>query len=145
MSHFIVHLLLLSLISSVLAMGSVAQEQPAWQAWESKQFEKAKQTGALVLLHVKAQWCAACAKMEANGLSDPRVVELLRQRYLAVRADFDQETELMRRYAIHGVPAVLIFDSAGQELIRRSGYLEPDWLYWLLLAVADDPRPEAHQ
>jgi len=119
--------------------------QPDWQPWSPKAFEQARREGRLVLLDVKAEWCAACRKMDAAGFRDPRVLDTLRQRYVPVRADIDHEPEIMQRYGARGVPAVVILNAEGVEIIQRHGYLEPDWLYWLLVAVADDPRPEAHR
>ena len=123
--------------------------QPDWQTWSPQVFEQAKREGRLVLLDVKAEWCTACRKMDATGFRDPRVLETLRQRYIPVRADIDhdrdREPEIMQRYGARGVPAVVILNAEGVEIIQRHGYLEPDWLYWLLVAVADDPRPEAHR
>lgn len=118
---------------------------PAWQAWSAKVFEQAKRERRLVLLDVKAEWCAACRKMDATGFRDTRVLDRLRRHYIPVRADIDREPEIMRRYGTQGVPAVVILDGEGREIIQKRGYLEPDWLYWLLVAVADDPRPEAHR
>jgi uncharacterized protein YyaL (SSP411 family) len=118
---------------------------PDWRSWSPQVFAQAKNDGRLVLLEVKAEWCAACRKMEASGFRDPRVLETIDRHYLPVRADIDQEPEIMRRYGEGGVPGVVILNADGVEILARHGYLEPDWLYWLLLAVADDPRPEAHR
>ncbi len=133
----------------LLALSSVASfaldDRPAWQAWSSSAFEQAKRQGRLVLLDVKAEWCVACRKMDATSFRDPRVLNTLRQHYIPVRADIDREPEIMKRYGTRGVPAVVILDGEGREIVQKRGYLEPDWLYWLLVAVADDPRPEAHR
>lgn len=132
----------------LLALFSVTQagaDQPDWRTWSPKVFEQAKREGRLVLLDVKAAWCVACRRMDATGFRDPRVLDTLRQRYIPVRADIDLEPEIMKRYGARGVPAVVILDGEGREIIQKRGYLEPDWLYWLLVAVADDPRPEAHR
>ena len=119
--------------------------QPDWRPWSPKVFEQARREGRLVLLDVKAEWCVACRKMDATGFRDPRVLDTLRQRYVAVRADLDREPEIMKRYGARGVPAVVILNADGVEIIQRRGYLEPDWLYWMLVAVADDPSPEANR
>ncbi len=133
----------------LLALSSEASfaldDRPAWQTWSPIVFEQAKRQGRLVLLDVKAEWCVACRKMEETGFRDPRVLETLRQHYIPVRADIDHEPAIMKRYGARGVPAVVILDGEGREIVQKRGYLEPDWLYWLLVAVADDPRPEAHR
>lgn len=132
---------------ALLPIAQAGAEQPAWQPWSPKVFERAKRENRLVLLDVKAESCVACRKMDATGFRDPRVLDTLRQNYIPVRADIDHDRapEIMKRYGARGVPAVVILDGEGREIIQKRGYLEPDWLYWLLVAVADDPRPEAHR
>jgi len=135
----------LAILLALTAAAPALAAQPDWQAWSPKVFEQARRDGRLVMLDVKAEWCTACRKMDKTGFSDPRVLDTLRQRYVAVRADLDREPEIMKRYGARGVPAVVILNGDGVEIIQRRGYLEPDWLYWLLLAVADDPRPGSHR
>lgn len=145
--------LLLLLPVSGTGAGAV---MPSWQPWSPEVIAQAHRTGRLVLIDVAADWCAACRKMDETGFRDPRVLDTLGRHYVAVRGDIDRDPEIMRRYGDFGVPAVVILDGEGTEIIRRRGYLEPDWLYWLLSAVADDPSnrkrslvrgdpsPEAH-
>jgi thiol:disulfide interchange protein len=118
---------------------------PAWQAWSPRVFDEARRESRLVLLEVAAEWCQTCKKMEQVSFRDPRVIETIGKHYLAVRADVDRVADIKQRYGEYGVPAVVILDAAGNEIIRRRGYLEPEWLYWMLVAAADDPRPEAHR
>jgi uncharacterized protein len=136
----------LLLLTLAPAAGAGAESGgPDWQRWSPRAFEQAARDGRLVLLDVKAEWCDACRKMDEVGFRDPRVLDTIRRHYVPVRADIDREPEIMKRYGAYGVPAVVILDGKGKEIIRRRGYLEPDWLYWLLLAVADKPDPEAHR
>jgi thiol:disulfide interchange protein len=134
-----------ALFFAVTAAAHAGASRPDWRSWSPQAFEEAERNGRLVLLAVKAEWCAACRRMDAAGFRDPRVLDTLRRHYVAVRADIDREPEIMRRYGARGVPAVIVLDAAGNEIIQRRGYLEPDWLYWMLAAVADDPDPGAHR
>ena len=61
------------------------------------------------------------------------------------RAAEEAYPDLARRYENYGRPATVIFDGNGIEIIRRRGYLRPQWLLWLLEAVAQNPSPEAHR
>lgn len=118
---------------------------PGWREWSPQVFEQARRESRLVLLDVVAEWCQLCKKMDLTAYRDPQVLGLIGQRYIAVRADIDKEPEIRQRYGAYGVPAVVIFDAEGVEIIKRRGYLEPEWLYWMLVAVADKPDPEAHR
>jgi uncharacterized protein YyaL (SSP411 family) len=108
-------------------------------------FAQARRESRLVLLDVAAEWCQHCRKMDETSYRDPRVLAIVGQRYIPVRADVDKQEEIKRRYGGYGVPAVVVFDGNGAEIIKRRGYLPPDWLYWLLVAVAERPSPQAHR
>ncbi|MCR4300081.1 MAG: DUF255 domain-containing protein [Sulfuricaulis sp.] len=118
---------------------------PGWREWSPQVFEQARRESRLVLLDVVAEWCQLCKKMDLTAYRDPKVLGLIGQRYIAVRADIDKEPEIRQRYGDYGVPAVVILDGGGNEIIRRRGYLTPEWLYWMLVAVADNPDPAAHR
>ncbi len=124
---------------------SVAAGSPEWREWSPQVFEQARREKRLVLLDIVAEWCQLCKKMDLTTYRDSKVRELIGQRYVAVRADIDKVPDIQRRYGDYGVPAVVILNNEGVEIIKRRGYLEPEWLYWLLVEVADDPRPEAHR
>jgi uncharacterized protein len=127
------------------SLGHARAPGPDWQPSLAAAFDQARRDGRLVLVDVRADWCAACRKMDETGFRDPRVLATLGSHYVAAQGDIDRDPEIMCRYGDFGVPAVVILNADGTEIIRRRGYLEPDWLYWLLSAVADDPSPEAHQ
>lgn len=118
---------------------------PAWQEWSPRVFEQARRESRLVLLDVAAEWCQLCRKMDLTTYRDPKVLEAIQRRYIPVRADVDRVAEIKQRYGAYGVPAVVILDGGGNEIIRRRGYLTPEWLYWMLVAVADNPDPAAHR
>ena len=135
----------LTALIAVTVTAHAETARPDWRPWSPQAFEQARRDGRLVLLDVKAEWCAACRRMDETGFSDPRVLDTLRRHYIPVRADIDREPDIMQRYGARGVPALVILDAAGNEIMQRRGYLEPDWLYWMLVAVADDPDPKAHR
>ncbi len=118
---------------------------PVWREWSPPVFEQARREQRLVLLVIVAEWCRLCKKLDLTVYRDPRVTELMGRRYVAVRADIDKEPEVKRRYGGYGVPAVVILAADGTEIVKRRGYLEPEWLYWMLVAVADNPDPKAHR
>ncbi len=116
-----------------------------WQRWSAEVFDRARRENRLVLVDLTAEWCAFCRTMDAVTYRDAGVVEEINRSYIAVRADEAEQPELGRRYAEYGRPATVIFDGAGTEIIKRRGYIKPQFMVWLLQAVADDPSPEAHR
>lgn len=117
-----------------------AQTEIQWLSWKPHIFNQAQQKNRLVLLDLTAKWCQFCRKMDKVTYTDKAVTDIIKQNYLAVRADEADYPELVKRYQNHGLPLTVIFDSQGNEVIKRSGYMEPQWMVWMLSAVVQDPE-----
>jgi uncharacterized protein len=145
----------LVVLVALLAAGSAfAQEPPAakvapaagtskvhWLGWSDEVFAQAKREHKFVLLDLEAVWCHWCHVMDANTYSDPKVQRLIQTHYLAVKVDQDSRPDLSNRYEDYGWPATVVFDSNGQEIIKRQGYLDPEEFLSILRAIIDDPTP----
>jgi thioredoxin:protein disulfide reductase len=106
-------------------------------AWEQK-WEVAKVRAAVerkpVLVDLWAEWCAACLKMDATVWSDPVVVKLINEKFVAVKIDFTRSTPftemLTEKWEISGLPAVGFFrfgenlDLAPQKFFREAVTIE---------------------
>ena len=116
-----------------------------WQKWSPKVFEQAQEKGQLVLLNLTATGCTFCRKMDEITYKNPQVIETINRDYIPVHANEEFYPKLAKRYENYGRPATIIFDGNGTEIIKRRGYLRPQWMVWLLEAVAQNPSPKAHQ
>ena len=72
------------------------------------------------MLDFYADWCVSCKEMERYTFSDAEVIAEM-DRFVLLQADVtandEQDQALMQgRFGIPGPPALLFFDSAGQEL-----------------------------
>ena len=84
-----------------------------------------------VMLDFYADWCVECKRMERNTFPEPQVQGLFGRFDLLqadVTANDDTDQELMKAFGIIGPPAILFFDSAGEEMkaYRLVGYFEAD-------------------
>lgn len=132
--------------SSVLAADHpVGEPDLVWQKWSPSAFNKARKENKLVLLDLTAKWCTYCKKMDQVTYRDPRVTRMIRNHYIPVRADEAEYPSLARRYAKLGRPTTVIYSGDGTEIIKRRGYLKPQWMAWLLEAVAGNPDPSEHR
>ena len=138
---------------SILFM--VSMITPAWStdltegviAWETglpQALERAGHDGRLVLLDLTAEWCRFCKKMDATTYRDPQVVDLINRNFIAVRVDEKEQPALVQRYRQVGFPGTVILDNEGRDVIVKAGYLEPQWMLWLLQAVLQNPVAAAH-
>jgi thiol:disulfide interchange protein DsbD len=87
-----------------------------------------------VILDFYADWCVSCKEMENFTLSDPKVQELLAD-FVLLQADVtpndEQDKALYKHFGIFGPPAILFFDSNGQEQksYRVVGFMSADDFY----------------
>jgi uncharacterized protein len=129
------------ILAAAQATGQVPAPVPAWQDWSSAVFARAAAENRLVLLDLGAVWCHWCHVMEETTYQHPRVLELLRDHFVAVRVDQDARPDLANRYEDYGWPATILFDASGRELAKFSGYIEPPRMIGMLEAFVADPTP----
>ncbi|GAB6070888.1 protein-disulfide reductase DsbD [Thiomicrorhabdus hydrogeniphila] len=87
--------------------------------------------GNPVMLDFYADWCVSCKEMEAMTFTDPAVHSALKGVTLLqadVTANNDTDKALMKQFGIIGPPAILFFNSAGEEqkAQRVVGFKKPE-------------------
>jgi uncharacterized protein YyaL (SSP411 family) len=112
-----------------------------WQPWSDGVFERAAKENRFVLLDLEAVWCHWCHVMDEVTYSDPKVVELIKSRYIPVRVDQDSRPDISRRYENYGWPATVVFNAEGGEIVKRRGYLAPTLMIAMLEEIIVDPSP----
>lgn len=135
-----------SYVIGVKAMATPQNIEPiAVHSWSEQVFVQAKRENKLVLLDITATWCQFCKKMKAVTYQDGTVVDTINDKYILVRVDETELQSLAINYQDDGRPTTVIFNTKGEELIKRVGYIKPQWMNWMLLAVAQDPLVNLHQ
>ncbi len=93
----------------------------------------AQNAGKPVMLDYYADWCVDCKRMEKNTFEEPGVNRELKNRFVLIQVDVtdpkDEATRAIKqRYNVFGPPAILFFDSNGQEIpdLRLYGYRDSD-------------------
>ncbi|MGY3878634.1 protein-disulfide reductase DsbD [Aeromonas enteropelogenes] len=86
--------------------------------------------GKPVLLDLYADWCVACKEFEHKTFSDPAVRERFADMVLLqadVTANDDTDVELLNGLNVLGLPTLIFFDRAGNELTgqRVTGFMGP--------------------
>lgn len=129
------------ILVALSASPSFAADGPAWNGWSADLFTRATAEKRFVILDLEAVWCHWCHVMEKTTYADPKVQELLAEKYLPVRVDQDANPDLSSRYGDWGWPATIVFGPDGTEIAKIRGYIEPERMQALLKAVIDDPSP----
>jgi len=120
-------------LSSSVATGEVASHSE-FQRIKSNvdlqnKISQARQQGRPVMLDFYADWCVECKRMERNTFPQTQIQTLFEQFDLVqadVTANDDVDQALMKAFGIIGPPAILFFDSSGNEMkaYRLVGYFE---------------------
>ena len=130
-------LLALLMVSAGHAVeNSTPESGPHWRTWSPEVFEQAQRDGRLVLVDLVADWCSFCKKMDHTTYRDPAVLDAIDKNYIPVRADPEKQPQLPPRFADYGRPSTVILAPDGSEVLRKQGYLKPQWMLWTLQAVA---------
>jgi thioredoxin-related protein len=88
-----------------------------------------------VFLHFYANWCGFCLKMAKVTFRDTAVLSYLDHNYIAIRVDFDKESDIAVKYGVRGLPSTWFLTEMGQPIVRIPGYIEPEALLSLLKEV----------
>ena len=92
-----------------------------WIPYDQSVIAQAPEAKRPVILEFYADWCAPCRIMERDVFTDPEIIKLSRK-FVTVRADLTKvrpfHDELMDRYQIRGIPAVVFINSEGKEVER---------------------------
>ncbi|MFM7969257.1 protein-disulfide reductase DsbD [Aeromonas sp. A-5] len=86
--------------------------------------------GKPVLLDLYADWCVACKEFEHKTFSDPEVRARFNDMVLLqadVTANDDADVDLLNGLNVLGLPTLIFFDAAGNEVSgqRVTGFMEP--------------------
>jgi thioredoxin:protein disulfide reductase len=99
----------------------------AWMSDEVDGRAKASAENKPVIIDFGAEWCPVCKKLEHNTFPDP-AVRSEAQRFVAIRVDAtdDEATAaVQKKYGVIGLPTVVLFDSAGNEIARFNDEVPP--------------------
>ncbi|POG21768.1 protein-disulfide reductase DsbD [Aeromonas bestiarum] len=136
--------LLLAMISAVVvgkdlllpsqdATASTQRESPQFiriKTLDDLKMQLAAARGKPVLLDLYADWCVACKEFEHKTFSDPAVRERFGQMVLLqadVTANDDADVALLNGLNVLGLPTLIFFDRAGNEVSgqRVTGFMGP--------------------
>ncbi len=116
-----------------------------FRSFDNSIFAEAKRDNKFVLLDLEAVWCHWCHVMDEKTYGNEAVADLLNSRFICVKVDQDAQPDLSVKYEDYGWPATIIFDGDGREIVKRSGYINPEKMKALLEAIIKDPSPEDAQ
>jgi thiol-disulfide isomerase/thioredoxin len=103
-----------------------------WVASEEEALVQSRAERRPMLVQFAADWCAACNRMAKETFGDPRV-KTQAGRFVAVRIDATNDEDphvdaALKKYAVLGVPTLILLDSSGHEQLRITDFVRADTL-----------------
>jgi uncharacterized protein YyaL (SSP411 family) len=131
-------------VDIVKARANSREQLFAWDSWSPDAFARAKREKRHILVHGAAEWCHWCHVMEETTYRDPRVGQILRDKFVAIRVDIDSRPDIADRYGDWGWPATILLGPDAEELGKFRGYLPADEML-ANLAALEGARPIASE
>lgn len=100
------------------------EDAKSWNIFTEDEYalalERSKAENKLVFIDFYATWCSPCKWMEETTLSDERIVELLKKKYITVKIDIDDFDgfEIKEQFDVKTLPTLIFLNSNG-EMIKR--------------------------
>jgi protein disulfide-isomerase len=123
---------------AVWAVWQVHAADDLWVTDLPKAQAQAKAENKMVLIDFNgSDWCPPCKALRKNVLSSQEFIDYAKKNLVLVDVDFphnkEQSAELKKanqalgeKYAVEGLPTVLVLSSEGKELRKKVGYSGQD-------------------
>jgi uncharacterized protein YyaL (SSP411 family) len=106
-----------------------------WLSWNSAAFARARAEDRPVLLAIAAPWCESCLDMDHTTYADPRVAQIVNDRFVPIRVNADRRPDISDRYSLGGWPTTAFLTADG-EVIGGGTYVSVDRMPSVLERVA---------
>ena len=141
LAFLMVGLSLLMLATSSRLMGS---DSEVFRNDFKKAMQEAEEKKLPLLVHFYAEWCSPCKKMDHEVFPSASVKEMLGNRFVAVKINFEQQPDLARHYGIETLPSDLVVDSlTGRVISMHAGYQDRN-SYLASASLAETKFIKAH-
>lgn len=124
-------------------MISAADQKIPWLADEAEALAQAAALDRPVMIDFRADWCAACLRMERETFPDPRVARAL-EAFVPLKIDSTDPSDpevrrLSKKYGVVGLPTIVFLDAEGLPLPgkRITQFLPPARFLQRLPAIGE--------
>ena len=107
--------------SADVAEPPLATPSIAWADWEPEPFERAKAQNKIVIVDIGMEGCTACRWMDEITYTNPKVVELITEHFVAVQVDAEARPDIGERYANWAWPATIFIAPNGEQVLAIRG------------------------
>lgn len=135
---------ILALVIATVLVATMVLRGPGvtWKPYSEAELSAARDLGKPVIIDFYATWCTPCRELDEITFHHPEVVRLAENDFVMVKVDVTKgdnplHEELLKRYAIKGVPTVVFLDADGKERgeLRLVDFLPAEQLLLRMNAV----------
>lgn len=102
------------MVYGLLAPAVRAAEEPFAALSFDQALKRALAEKKLVFVDFYAAWCVPCKIMDATTFKDPKVVQFLKDKVVALRVDVEQQAALAEKYHVSGFPTLMFLQPEGK-------------------------------
>ena len=105
--------------------------------------KKARETGKMVFVDVYTTWCGHCTRMTANVFPAEKTGAYLREHFVSVKIDADQEEWIKGAYGVRSYPTFLLLADDGRTLLAHDSSVQatPDAFIRRMEALRTEAAP----
>ena len=106
-----------------LFLASSLSAAPRWYSSLDRALQDSRTNNRPVYLHIYADWCPVCRRMERTVYPDPSVAPEL-EKFVKVRVNGENNSEIAERFGVRGFPTLVFMDKNGYVINRISGGMD---------------------
>ena len=123
------------LLFAVLQSSFAQQDSIVWLEKFRDAIEVAKEQNKLIVLDFTASWCIACPTMDDEVWSQSEIVNMMKDFVpLRLNADKDIGETMFYRYNLEALPAGVVLDRYGSNLLSWNGFAEVEEILDILVS-----------
>jgi thioredoxin-related protein len=119
----------LSLILLPVLAGAAPAQQIEWRKGYNAARKEAEEKNRPLLLDFGTEECFWCRKLDMTTFREPKIVELLNERFIPLKVDVYRESALAEILRIQSYPTLVLASPDGKILGTLEGYLEAARFY----------------
>ena len=113
-----------------------------WQRSYSDALAVSKSENKPIMVVFTADWCVFCKKLENQTFTDPKIINIINNNFIAVKIDKDKETKIANDFNVAGIPDMYFLTPFSMEngvktIARQLGFIKVEDLLPGLQKIAD--------
>lgn len=97
-----------------------------WRSWDASAFSEAAKQDKMILVDVGMEGCTACRWMDERTYTNPDVINLINQNFIAIQVDSESRPDIGERYSDWAWPAIIFMSPKAAQMHALRGSRSPE-------------------